>query len=1381
MSILNILLVVASLSDTVSIDVSSPWPYQHVDKRSRLSNSAITSVFMDRYDQVWLGTWDGLDRYDGSSIRVYKPDPSSKGSISNNIIRNVLEDGFGNLWVITHQGINRYNSSTDTFQRFMDESANIPFLENNIRACIGSDSTIWVSQIGKGLSRYSPGENAFKEVTIEGVSKQWLASVVELIYFNRLLYLLGSDGKLLCVLDNHVLYTKELGETTNLSFHKFIQIRGNYFLAVFNAHEKLQLYNLAETNREPYSIDLGSVSISSLSESLDKSAIWIGTESGDIFKVEENNNSFVLHEMNSYFPHFSKSKIKILTITETHQDLIWIGTDGDGVYKFLTRPKAFYSIQSGAEEEQQLSHNIIRAVYEDKSGVLYIGTRGGGLNIIDKKTKGTQIITTRNGLSNNAVLAINKDHQGNYWIGLDGEGIDMIEAKSQRMLHFPRDFENSNPLMFGAVYAICIDVFGNVWLGTSGYGIIRLTVSKSANGKYLLKEYDQINSTDTPELLSMKSNIVYSILEEKPNVMWFGTRGGGIYRYNSLAKKIEETYQSGSSKDARLNNNDVLSMHMDAQEQLWIGTSGGLNCLHLKTKPYRIDHFTQQDGLPNNTVHGILHDASGAIWISTNRGLTIYHQKENRFKNFDSNDGLANNEFTDGSTFGSEISERLFFGGLDGLDVVYPSKLNSGNHFPRLMISDFQVRNKEVRPGDEGEILSSSVDFTKTITLKHDQNFINFYFTTLDYWNKQKVKYSYYLENFDRGWNYIEQQQSITLTNIPPGQYTLYINSTNDNGAWNSNPRSISIIVLPPLYKTTGAYLLYILFAIGIQVGVILYIRWRGKVKRNATIEKLKTVQLKELNDHKLQFFTNVAHEFRTPLTLIMGPIASLLKKNKDVADMRSLKGVYSNSLRLQKLIEELIQFRKIETGKDRLFITNVDLIALTQKIIESFQLYANEREVNLEFFPEPEHLMGNVDVPKIEKILINLISNAIKYSTRGCMVSVIIQEREGKVIFIVKDEGIGISETNKEKIFESFYQNNLQETDDRGLAKSTGIGLSLTKSLVISHKGELLLESTSGKGSVFTVIIPIARDAYADQRTEIMAMIPISNLKESISLEFETAHYPSDQPEKVSETILGKYSHSLLVVDDNAQIIALLENILSDRYVIHTAHNGKTALSILEAERIDLVISDIIMPGMDGLTLCKMIKENIQTSHIPVILLTAKADTEDRIEGLQVGADSYIPKPFHPEHLFVRIEKLLEHLEATRGKFKNLAEVELQQLSTGINEKEDRFFLKITTCIQANLTDAEFNADTIAEEVGMSKASLYKKVKTITGLTPHGLIKQYRLKRAAELLKDSTMSVSEVIDEIGFNSRSYFYKSFNEMFHCHPKEYGGKSKVNSE
>jgi len=1314
---------------------------------------------MDSHDFVWFGSWDGLNRYDGSSIKVYKPDAFEKNSISNNVVRSLLEDKHDNLWVVTHQGINKYDRDKDHFTRYFNESENLPFIEYNLHAVLGPDSNIWISLRGQGISRFDDHVDKFEAVNIAGIDEQWAKNVIDMGSAAGLLYMLGADGDLICSLNGKVIFTRQLG-AKHIAYHQFVTVDNKYYVAISPGNGQLLLYNLTEIETNPLEVKLPNA-LSSISETKDKQSLWLGTELGDIYKLSIDNNKAALADMTHFFPLFSKAQRKILTITETEQDILWVGTDGDGIYKFLARPKPFSAIED-------ISNSIVRSIYEDTDGTLYVGTRGGGLNIVDPLRNKTKVINTQRGLSNNTVLSIGKDKRNNIWIGVDGEGIDMLERRSGRILHFPRDFENKQDIAFNYVYSICVDAFGDIWLGTSGNGIIRMKVVQTPRGTYRLEEHNQISHSASKSIgATINSNIVYAIVEETPNILWFGTRGAGIYRYNSLANKIEEHFHTGSEIQNRLVDNDVLSLHVAKNDELWIGTSGGVNRLSLRGRPFNNIYYTQRDGLPNNTVHGILSDKQNRVWLSTNNGLVMFNPEKKSFKSFDVNDGLQNNEFTDGAFYGSRISEDLFFGGINGLDVIYPDRLDTTSYFGKLVVSEFQVHNVVVTPGDSSRILDKHIDATSEIVLAYDQNFISFHFTTLDYWNKQRTSYAYFLENFDKDWNYIGQQSVVNLTNIPPGNYTLHVNYSNKNNQWSPAPKTINIKVTPPFWRSAWAYVCYALMLIGLQVGVVLVIRRRAKVKRAVAMDKFKLQQLQELNDYKLRFFTNVAHEFRTPLTLILGPVISLIKRSNSLWEKDQLKTIYNNSLRLQKLIDELIQFRKIESGKERLEIAEVELISFTHEIVDSFQQYAHELDVNIDFIPQVESLNGWVDSRKLEKVLINLISNAIKYNTKDGHVEITLAEKNETAEFTIRDTGIGIAEEMKEAIFESFFSHPHQGEVN---SKSAGIGLSLTRSLVQIHKGTIDMESQKGNGSTFIVRIPISRNAYEEIETKTL-ILATTNLAEKISQEFGIIS-PAEEQSHTEE--ISEKEYTLLVVDDNAQIIILLQSILSDKYKIVSAINGEDALRLLDEEKIDLVISDVLMAKMDGLTLCRHIKDNIQTSHIPVILLTAKAEIEDRIEGLQVGADSYIPKPFHPEHLFIRIERLIRNREQIRSRLVNINEGELDSISTGIGEKDDAFFHKITQVIMDHLSEPEFSADIIAEEVAMSKTSLYKKVKAVTGLTPHGLIKQYRLKKAADLLKNSNMSVSAVIYETGFNSRSYFYKSFNEVYHCHPKDFGG-------
>jgi signal transduction histidine kinase/DNA-binding response OmpR family regulator/ligand-binding sensor domain-containing protein len=1366
--LLSVFLTFSSGGDTLA-----PLPYQHIGKKDGLSNSAITSIYMDQYDYVWFGSWDGLNRYDGSTIKVYKPEAFGKGTLSNNIVRSVLEDKRGNLWIVTHKGINKYNRHTDSFTSYLSDLTNIPVLENSMRACLGSDSALWVSVMGQGINRYDAATDTFTPVTVTDVPTEWLKEVAGMGSANGLVYMLGNDGKLICLLNHKIVFSKQVVPAAQLRLHYFFQLQSKHYLALSFDDGRIIIHSLSDVEQQPQALKLSDFPVTSISVNRTNTALWIGTDLGDVFKLSLTQNKFIAVNQASSFPLLSKAQRKILSITETKQDMLWVGTDGDGIFKFLTRPKPFYSIPSGTTDKGGISNTIVRSVYEDTDGTVYVGTRGGGLNIV-KPNKPTHVLNTARGLSNNAVLSLTKDKNNNIWIGVDGEGIDMLEARTGKILHFPRDFENKTDLTFNYVYAICEDAYGTIWLGTSGNGVINLKISKAASGKYRLDGYKKISHTSDDNTTSINSNVVYAIVEETPNILWFGTRGAGVYRYNSLSGKIEDHFFTGSPEKQRLSNDDVLSLFVSNKEELWIGTSGGINRISLQGKPFTVTHFTQREGLPNNTIHAILQDGNNTIWLSTNNGLVLYDPTKNLFKNFDTNDGLQNNEFTDGASFRSAISEKLFFGGINGLDIIYPSKLDTLSLFPRLTITQFQIHNVMITPSDSSQVLRQHIDLANDISLNYDQNFISFHFTTLNYWNKQRTEYKYFLENFDKDWNFIGQQSVVNLTNIPPGNYTLHINYTDENGIWNTHPKTIAIQVHPPFWKTTWAYLIYAVLLIGLQFGIVLIIRQRARTKRADAINKFKIQQMKELNDYKLQFFTNVAHEFRTPLTLIFGPVTALIKKATSAWERYQLKTIYGNSLRLQKLIEELIQFRKIESGKEKIEVAQVDLVLFTQDIVETFHQHAIDHEVNLEFLPEPETLQAYIDPKKLEKILINLISNAIKYNVKGGHVEVILHEKNAHALFMIKDTGLGIADRDRNRIFENFYQRSSAQHDQHTFASSTGIGLSLTKSLVELHQGEISVASVQGKGSTFTVTLPIEESAYRAHRHDKTHTLPVTNLEEKVQQEFSYINHTPDSPTPVLQSVTEAALYSVLIVDDHDQIVVLLQSILADTYKIFTARNGHEALALLDEEKIDLVISDIIMPEMDGLTLCRHIKDNIQTSHIPVILLTAKAEIEDRIEGLQMGADSYIPKPFHPDHLFIRIEKLIKSREQIKKRFENFADVELEKISTGISEKDDEFFVRITQCIEKHLSESEFTADTIADEVGMSKASLYKKVKATMGLTPHGLIKQYRLRKAADLLKNTDMSVSEVIYETGFNSRSYFYKSFNEMFHCHPKDFGG-------
>lgn len=1343
----------------------SEWPLQQVDKKAGLSNSSVNAIYMDNYDLVWLGTWDGLNRYDGDQVTVYKPVKDDPGSISNNVVRQIIEDKGGRLWVVTHDGINRYDRKLDKFHRYLDDVEDIPFLENNLEAILSNDSSIYVALTGWGIAKYNASKDQFDQLSPQG---QDLKYIHDMGLEGQYLYLLNEEKGLLAYqLQDQIVKSIHPQQLTR--FHALEIFSGKLYF-IYQDDTDCMTFVALENGKvvSETKLDTHHSQITSISPSQDGNSLYIGTNEGKLMEVKMKDGQPNLHSPEHLTSTLSTKKLKIFSIHESKQDILWVGTDGDGVYKYLTKERAFHSIGEGELSSGQLTNSIVRAIHMDDKGTLYLGTRSGGLNVLNPQKSSTQVYDKSNGLSHNTVLAIDQDHRGNIWIGTDGEGLDMIEKTTGRILHFPDDFADvPDDLKFGSVYEILFDSYRNLWLGTSGYGVIYLDIDRTPTGTYRVSDSYSI----TPEIenepqISINSNIVYSIIEEHPNVLWLGTRNGGLYRYNTLTRSFTHHLSSDRQDRSSISNDDILSLHIDKQNKLWVGTSGGLNKVNLSD--FSVEQYNQSDGLANNTIHAILEDDNGKLWLSSNNGLFAFSPQSNTFKNFNWTDGLLNYEYTDGAYFRSTIDLRLYFGGTKGLDIIEPSRIDTAAAFPRLILSDLVISNVPILPGDSSSILKSAIDLQPSISLDYDQNVLSLSFTSLDYWHKQRCSYRYYLEGFDEGWIDLGHQSNIHLTNIPPGGYTLHINNTNENGVWNPEVRELIIDIAPPFWATPAAYVVYVLLALLAQIGLVLALRNRAKVKKSLEIQLLKQEQAETLQKYKLEFFTDITHEFRTPLTLILGPVVKLLKEIKrDSGQHSMLQTIYHNSLRLQKLIQELIQFRKVELGKEKLRIRPLDLTTFVEDILGSFREYALQKEIQLAYEAPDEGITAYADSDVLERIMINLLSNAMKYTEHGGKVGIQITETSGRVSFCIWDTGVGIHPDQLTQIFERFTH--LQGDRDEWDTNSAGIGLSLTKKLVNLHMGEIAVESTPGKGSAFSFWLPSDITAYEGKISEDTDDAILAKLKEHVKVEL----YQKDNLDQEMINIsLKRFEHNVLIVDDNLQILRLLKDLLSKKYNVISCNRGEKALTILTNQKIDLVISDVIMPEMNGFELCKRIKRKIESSHIPVILLTAKGEIEEQIEGLEAGADVYLPKPFHPDHLYAQIKRLISTREMLRKKFENHVSVDDTLPALGIGTKDDDFFKGLHEYIAEQMENTQLDAQQLANHLGLSKTSLYKKVRAITGQTPHALINSYRLHKAAYLLTHSDYNVSEIIYKTGFNSRSYFYKSFQEVFHCSPSSY---------
>lgn len=1383
LSVLVFLVVICS-SEVISNDESLPleWRVSTITNETGLSNSAVTSIFTDSRGYIWFGTWDGLNRYDGKSIITFYPESHNEFSLSNNIIWDIFEDADKNLWIITEAGINLYDRKFNRFHNWFSTPNYILSSERSLRACINFDGHLLLSVYGEGLFRFDPQKRDFLplalnlpekglEKTIRGVAA--FDSLIFLLHENLTLSVLHSNGNLV---ESYPIAQGALDEKLNPNHNWFFASGSRHYLAIAGRAGGLWITDLQQKTNDLIKEESIEHLFTALYKADEKEYLLAGTDDGNIFRIYPNQD-FRLESILGQLPTFSEKRVKVWTISYS-ESLLWIGTDGEGVYQFNTRPKAFRSIAKGDAEERMLSHQIVRAVLEDAEGNIWIGTRGNGLNMIPAGGGPTRVINKANGLSSNAVLSLAEDAQGNLWIGVDGQGVHLLEKGTGRLMHFPSDLSGAEELDIGPVYAICIDVFGTVWLGSSGRGLHGLNI-ENQNGSYHLNHHVHLPGRGGVD--DLNGNIVFTIEEERPNILWIGVRMGGLHRYNTLTGEILHFDQSSNTGQG-LNNNDILCLHMGDDHTLWIGTSGGLSHLNLSGGNYFFTHFNVNDGLPNHTIHGILEDNYGNIWVSTNKGLSRLLRPENRFINYNSGDGLLNNEFTDGAVFHHLPSGRFYFGGINGVDWFYPDQISISKQQPEVILTGFKLFNQHIHPGDKSGILPVNIAFLDQVNLKHNQNFFGFEYTTINFLNAPKIRFAYKLENFSAEWIDAGMHREIFFTNVPPGNYNLMIKATNRDGFWSEHITTLNIIITPPFWQTSYAYFVYFLLLLATAYLIYHYQSLRIKRQQQVAFERLNQKRERELNQYKFEFFTNLAHEFRTPLTLIFASAAALFDKACEADTNKSLiRTIYMNARRLQKMIDELMAFQKLDAGREKPNLQNGELVSFIAEITTVFTHYANENEVELSFEPEVNELFVSFDSEKLERILLNLLSNSAKFTSAGGSISIKLFTKGSYIILQVNDTGSGIPPEDLPYIFDKYFQRDPPNYDLKTIPKGSGIGLTYTKRLVTLLEGKIHVSSKEGIGSSFTIELPLIAPVNKQvpvvtaihQRSHIQLINSIAedffqNPREKLVQECNIASRP-DRPSK----------YRLLIVEDDLQLLQLLQNLLAQHYDVYAFINGHEALELLKKKRIDLVVSDVLMPVMNGLTLCKAIKDNMITCHIPIILLSARSETEHVIEGLEHGADAYIVKPFHPRQLHITIDRLITTREQLIRQLRKTVEQNHPYDQDHLSEHDRNLLQKALSYIENNFHRDNLNADMMADHLAMSKAQLYRKIKALTGITPHGLIKNFRLNAARKMILIGKHTITDIIFMTGFNNRTYFYRSYRDYFAETPGEISKRDRVN--
>lgn len=1327
---------------------------EQLDNTRGLSNSSVNCIFRDSQNLMWIGTWDGLNRYDGSTFRIFRPEPDNKNSLSNQVVLKVGEDGLGDMWILTMHGINRYNKANDTFTHYYFSRANTPPVsESEFNMALDPEGQVFCTVRDWGLSFYSG--NSFKKVTGKAI-RNGNVRKMEFLSAGRLLLLYEDNRLEVANLEKDAAGTWSVksfsGAGTGI---RSFEVLPEGLIATVATNGNATLLNTNSGNR---------ISLASGGETIYgwlPGAVAIGTKSGFLLSGTAGQ------QMHLPWTKFLENH-KVTTITKGAEDVIWCGTDGDGIIKIYPLKKAFNLVSKNQIPE--LDGGITRAFLKD-SGSFWVATKGKGL----LRVKDDFYISSappgvlghfdeNNSPLHNSVYSLAQLQRNTLLIGTDGPGITLYDGATERFISWKEIEDSRTSPNFRSVYAIYVDEKGIIWLGTNGYGLIRLELQRTASGFRIVSCRQYLAGGNTG---SLSSNIIFSIVPKDQDHLWVGTRLGGLNLLDTRSGTFT-SFKNNSAEPGSLANNDILSMAIDSKQRLWIGTSFGLSMLsEVQGDTAKFINYTVKEGLPNNTIHGIVPAGNSTLWLSTNMGLSQYNWDERRFTNYTRSEGLQNNEFADGAVYCDRATGTIFMGGIKGFNYFVPEQIQESPVLPDLFIDRISGHNQAV-PYYQNLVIPPNATQHPSLVLKHNQNFFDIYLSTLTYINTEKCQYAYQLKGFDKSWNTIDNRKIISFTNVPQGNYSLLLKWSNSDGVWTPPVHAIDIRISPVWWQSNLAIIIYVVLG----VLFLLFVRSYYLKKQSLAQTLLIRQKEEELHENRLSFFTNIAHEFLTPLTLIVGPAQKMAESTApDARSRKHLHMIQRNASRLLFLTQQLLEFRKAEYDYLENTVHRFDLVNLVEQIAELFDDWALDKNITYEI-DIPASLNGWYDKDKVEKIIFNLMSNAFKYTPAKGSIRVSFRVEPGDVKRLnitISNSGEGIPEQKLESLFDRFFLADAGTAADTETFR-TGIGLAYIKKLVTVLRGEIKVSSKPGEQTVFTVLLPCSRSAFTDNEinTDSATVLVSKHLKNIVE---EAPGQPLANPEKIAALEAAEDTrHTVLVVEDEKDVQEYLCDLLSGSYRLMTAANGAEALELIERHLPDIIVSDVMMPVMDGVDLCKNVKTNLRTCHIPFIMLTAKSSVQHRIEGLEVGANSYIPKPFYPDHLLVRIQKLLEEKELILKHFTQDTFIQEPTATAGKDEKA--FTKQVVELIRNNLENEKLDSNFLEQHLGISESQFYRKVKELFGMAPGDLIRTLRLKYAAELLRRNELTVSEVCYKSGFNNRSYFYREFKKVYDTTPKSY---------
>ena len=1315
-----VLAIIAGIIPLVLPAASTDFWFRHFSVEDGLSSNSVRAIMQDKYGFMWLGTDDGLNRYDGTTIKVYNLNPQG----SNDYISS-LYDTTDNIWVGTEDGVYIFDYETESFELFKVLTAQGDSIKSNVNHIAEDrDGNLWFSTVGQGIFKYNISKHYLEHYEFKDAN--------------------GLMASVLIDSENQIWAVTNWGSPT------------------------VSKLNKAENKFEPFPItyEAGQYDSNSLVMLEDSEhALWLGTWECGLQKIDRYTGKAITY----LHPSEGKGATHIHSLMEYAPHQLLIGSD-DGLLLFNTLTCEHQLFTEDETNPYSLSNRFVYPIVKDREGGIWVGTYYGGVNYLSPNTGQFECFAHSrfyNSVNGTVIGRFCEDSYGHIWIASDDGGLSRFAPKDKQFTHYMPD-EHRNSLSYHNVHALCMDD-DDLWIGTYTGGVNVLNTKTGTFRVYTTKGGDlttldgtssyaifrdrekriwvtsmagiNLYNREEDNFIRVKDleSLTIDIDQDADGNIWFSTQGKGLFKYNP-DKKTWKNYVYSNTPGA-LVNDQVNCVLIDGNGNMWVGTMNGLckyNAGEDRFEAIPLD-------IPSRNICGIVEDQH-VLWLTTTKGLVRYAPGES-CQVFTRSDGLQSEQFLPNAALKASDG-KIYVGSVNGFNAFYPYQIKMNKVLPPVVITGLEIFNKEIRIGDKK--LPKALNRMAELDLSYKDHVFSLLYASLSYCTPEKNQYAYKLEGFDKDWNYVGSQNKATYTNLPAGTYVFKVKATNNDGIWSNQEASLKITIHPPFYWSTASKILYFIWVCIALTFFIRFLLKRTEKKHTAEINQLNVSKEKEVHEAKIKFFTMIAHEIRTPVSLIIGPLEKIMKSSIPMpAVLRDdLNIIDRNSQRLLFLVNQLLDFRKVEQEGITMRYASQNIRQLLQAVCERFKPFITQHGAHLEVEYPDADFTAMVDSEAITKMISNLLTNASKYTKDKVVLSCIVQPEQHTFVVKVTDNGIGISKEDRKRIFKPFFQ----AMDNK---PGTGIGLSIVKSIVESHNGCIEVESEINKGSSFIVTLPIEQVGAEVQEGETGVLNPA---------------IPEDILSETLPVVSSKNKPLMLIVDDNEEMLNFLSSSFSAQYSILTAEDGMEALEKLKEHEVTLIVSDWMMPRMDGVEFCKALRADQSISHIPFILLTAKTDTNSKIEGMDCGADAYIEKPFSVQYLEACIKNLLDLRNLLRQKFSKMPMVPLNSIAS--NSLDNKFLTRINEIIEQNFSEPELTIDFLAEQLGISRSSLFAKIKTLANVTPNELIQIVRLKKAAALLAENKYRINEICYMVGFNSPSYFAKCFQKQFGIKPGEF---------